>query len=146
MNDNNQTKNWQAELITAAIEAQKFAYVPYSGIKVGAALLSADGAIFDGCNIENAAYSPTLCAERTAFAKAISYGQQDFQAIAVVGSSAKDAAEELDYFYPCGVCRQWLAEFCAPDFVIIVAKSPTDYLQLALAELLPHSFGPGHLK
>ena len=134
------------ELIAAAIQAQNFAYSPYSGIKVGAAVLCADGEVFTGCNIENASYGATLCAERVALAKAISQGQQSFHAIAIVGGSAKDAAAQLDYFYPCGVCRQWLAEFCAPDFVIVVAKSPDDYRQLTLAEIFPHSFGPGHLK
>ena len=146
MHNPNQTPNWQGELIAAAIEAQKFAYVPYSNFRVGAALLCDSGLVFSGCNIENAAYSPTLCAERTALAKAISQGQQNFKAIAVIGGCADIAEEDADYAYPCGVCRQWLAEFCAPDFIILAAKSATDYKQLTLAELLPHSFGPGHLK
>ena len=138
-------QNWQAGLIAAAINAQDFAYSPYSGIQVGAALLSAAGEVFGGCNIENAAYPATLCAERTAMAKAVSSGQRDFTALAVVGSPA-GAKPAQDYFYPCGICRQWLAEFCAPDFTVLVARSLEDYKQLTLAELLPHSFGPGHLK
>ncbi len=102
-------------LMEMAIEARKMSYCPYSGYAVGAALLCEDGSVYTGCNIENAAYTPTNCAERTAFFKAVSEGKRDFKAIAVAGGSS-----ELTECYPCGVCRQVMAEFCAPDRFEIV--------------------------
>ncbi len=128
------------ELIRSAVEAKEFAYVPYSGFRVGAALLCRDGRIFTGCNIENAAYSPTICAERTAVAKAVSEGYRDFAAIAVTGDHG-------DYLTPCGVCRQVLAEFCDLEaFQVILANSEEDYKVLSLGELLPGAFGKESLK
>ena len=133
------------ELIALAKEAMTHAYVPYSGYKVGAALLCADGTVYQGCNIENASYSPTNCAERTAFFKAVSEGIKDFRAIAIVGGH-KDA-EELEFAYPCGVCRQVMQEFCDVEtFQIIVAKSEKEYQVYQLKELLPYGFGPENLK
>lgn len=133
------------ELIRKAIEARRLSYSPYSQYQVGAALLAGDGQIITGCNIENAAYGPSNCAERTAFFKAISEGIRDFKAIAIVGSPAGE--EITQYAYPCGVCRQVMAEFCEPeDFQIIVAKSEEDYRVMTLAELLPEGFGPGNLR
>ena len=131
-------------LISAAIKARKLSYSPYSHYQVGAALLSEDGQVVTGCNIENAAYTPTNCAERTAFFKAISEGCRDFRAIAIVGSPEGDVLTQ--YAYPCGVCRQVMMEFCDPsDFQIIVAKSENDYLVKTLQELLPEGFGPDNL-
>ena len=103
------------ELIHLAQEAMTHAYAPYSGYKVGAALLCADGTVYQGCNIENASYTPTVCAERTAFFKAVYDGHRDFTAIAVCGG--KDGVI-TGYFPPCGVCRQVMSEFCKPDFQI----------------------------
>lgn len=124
-------------LIEYAMDAMERAYAPYSGYKVGAALLSADGAVYQGCNIENASFSPTVCAERVAFAKAVSEGQREFVAIAVCGG--KDGVIE-GLFPPCGVCRQVMAEFCGPDFEVYMAK-PGGYETRTLAQLLPDSFG-----
>ena len=127
-------------LVESALAAREFAYVPYSGFRVGAALLAADGRIFAGCNVENAAYGPTNCAERTAFFKAVSEGARGFLAIAVVG------AEEA-YTYPCGVCRQVMMEFCGPEeFVVVAAKNAENWREYRLEELLPFGFGPGDLK
>ena len=124
-------------LISTAIEMTKKSYVPYSHFHVGAALLGKDGQIFTGCNIENAAYGPSNCAERTAVFKAVSEGYRDFTAIAVVGGLN---GEIKDFCPPCGVCRQVLAEFCDKDFKIILAKSPDEYKIFTLGELLPESF------
>lgn len=133
------------DLITAAIAARNNSYSPYSHYQVGAALLAGDGQIITGCNIENAAYGPTNCAERTAFFKAVSEGVREFCAIAIVGSPEGD--ELTQYAYPCGVCRQVMMEFCNPaDFQIIVAKSMEDYHIMTLGELLPEGFGPGNLR
>lgn len=138
------TENIQ-DLIAAAIEARRRSYSPYSHYQVGAALLVADGQIITGCNIENAAYGPSNCAERTAFFKAVSEGMREFTAITIVGSP--EGEELTQYAYPCGVCRQVMAEFCEPEnFRIIVAKSKEDYRVLTLAELLPEGFGPGNLR
>ena len=132
------------ELIVRAIEARKMSYSPYSHYQVGAALLAKDGQVIKGCNIENAAYTPTNCAERTAFFKAVSEGITDFSAIAIVGSPEGDMLTQ--YAYPCGVCRQVMMEFCNPsDFRIIVAKSEDDYRVMTLQELLPEGFGPDNL-
>lgn len=132
------------ELIKAAIEARRKSYSPYSHYQVGAALLTADGQIVTGCNIENAAYGPSNCAERTAFFKAVSEGMREFTAIAIVGSP--EGEELTQYAYPCGVCRQVMREFCEPErFRIIVAKSEEDYRVMTLAAFLPESFGPENL-
>ncbi len=131
------------QLITAAINALEYSYAPYSNFKVAAALLTKDGRIFTGCNIENASFTPTNCAERTAFFKAISEGIYDFEAIAIVGG--KDGVLN-DYCSPCGVCRQVMMEFCNPDtFQILMAKSSEEYKQFTLKELLPEGFGPGNM-
>lgn len=131
-------------LIASAIDARKSSYAPYSGYFVGAALLCADGEIVTGCNVENASYGATNCAERTAVFKAVSMGKQRFTAIAIAGG--KDREQATDYAYPCGVCRQVLREFCVPeDMTVIVCRSREDYKELTLAELLPNSFGPENL-
>lgn len=126
-------------LMDLAIEAKSFAYTPYSHFKVGAALLTADGRIYTGCNIENAAYSPTNCAERTAIFKAVSEGVLDFQAIAVVGGMHDTLSEGVTA--PCGVCRQVMREFCDPDtFLILLGKADGTFDQYLLRDLLPLGF------
>ena len=131
------------KLIREALKAREMSYSPYSGYCVGAALLTAQGKIYSGCNIENAAFSPTNCAERTAFFKAVSEGHREFLAIAIVGSK-KGTVEH--FAWPCGVCRQVMAEFCDPDtFAVITAISEEEYEYRLLKELLPESFGPGHV-
>ena len=128
-------------LIEKAFEAQKFCYTPYSNFNVGAALLTSDGTIYQGCNIENAAFTPTNCAERTAFFKAISEGQMDFVAIAIVGNKNGIKQGEGDYCAHCAVCRQVMAEFCDLDtFKVIMAKDINDYKEYTLGELLPLAF------
>ena len=134
------------QLIENAIEARKMAYTPYSKYKVGAALLSSDNKIITGCNIENAAYGPTNCAERTAFFKAVSEGVKDFSAIAIVGGLENETDLFSGYAFPCGVCRQVMREFCDSEFEIVVARSTDDYKVYTLGELLPESFGPDNLK
>lgn len=136
-------KALETNLIETAIGAAKLAYAPYSGYYVGAALLTKGGEIFTGCNIENASFGGTNCAERTAFFKAVSEGNTEFQAIAIVGGAADGAGESRfsDFAYPCGICRQVMQEFCEPDFVILVAKSVKDYKRYTLQELLPYGFG-----
>ncbi|MDD6147566.1 MAG: cytidine deaminase [Lachnospiraceae bacterium] len=131
-------------LVERAFEARKKAYTPYSHHKVGAALLGKNGQIYLGCNIENAAFTPSNCAERTAVFKAVSEGQLEFDAIAVVGGM--EDAEELDYCAPCGVCRQVLREFCDNDFEIILAKDVEHRKTLTLKEILPLGFGPENLR
>ena len=123
-------------LITAAAGARELSYAPYSNFCVGAALLARDGRIFTGCNVENAAYSPTNCAERTAVFKAVSEGVREFAAIAVVGGKR---GEISPLCAPCGVCRQVLAEFCPPDFPVILG-TPEDFKVYALNEILPLAF------
>ena len=131
-------------LIKYALEAREFSYSPYSDYCVGAALQAKDGTIFTGCNIENASYTPTNCAERTAFFKAVSEGQKEFYGIAIVGG--KRGEEITSFAPPCGVCRQVMMEFCNPmDFKIIMAKSENDYMVKTLEELLPMGFGPLNL-
>ena len=130
------------ELIKLALEARKNSYSPYSDFKVGAALLTKSGKVYTGCNIENAAFGPTVCAERTALFKAVSEGEQEFVRIAVAGGK-NDIPDS--YAFPCGVCRQVLAEFCGADFEIISAVSPEDSVSRTLSEMLPDSFGPGNL-
>ena len=125
------------ELVRQALAAMKFAYVPYSGFTVGAALLTKSGKVYLGCNIENAAYGPSNCAERTAFFKAVSEGEREFSAIAVVGGKNGDAS---DIFPPCGVCRQVMQEFCAPDFMIYMGRGDDSYEAVPLEQLLPYGF------
>ena len=125
------------QLVEKAIEMTNFSYAPYSSFTVGAALLTDEGEIYTGCNIENAAYGPSNCAERTAVFKAVSEGKKNFKAIAVVGGLNKKIE---DYCSPCGVCRQVLAEFCDKDFKVIMAKSLHDIKILTLGDLLPESF------
>ena len=124
-------------LLEQAKGAMENAYAPYSGYKVGAALLCADGTVFTGCNIENAAYTPTVCAERTAIFKAVSEGKKDFVAIAVCGGKN---GVITGFFPPCGVCRQVLREFCGDDFSIYLAGADGTYQTRTLAQLLPESF------
>jgi len=131
------------KLAQAAIDAKEFSYSPYSNFRVGAALLTKSGKIYTGCNIENAAYSPTNCAERTALFKAVSEGEREFAAIAVAGN-AKGA--EPNYCYPCGVCRQALKEFVNDDFDVIVTKTADDYKVHSFAEILPYGFGAEDVK
>ena len=131
------------KLIDIAIRQLDFSYSPYSGFKVGAALLTKDGEIYTGCNIENASYTPTNCAERTAFFKAVSEGVRDFQAICIVGG--KDG-KLTEYTAPCGVCRQVMMEFCNPKtFQIILAVDKERYEIYTLEELMPLGFGPLNL-
>ena len=132
------------EMISQAFSAMAKAYAPYSGFKVGAALLTADGIIYQGCNIENASFSATNCAERTAFFKAVYDGCYDFAAIAVVGGPAGKPVQAQDEpSGPCGVCRQVMAEFCDPDeFLVIHGKTPEDYKQFTLREMLPEGGFP----
>ena len=137
--DNNQIE----EMIGLAIEQLAYAYTPYSGFKVGAALLTSGGKYYTGCNIENAAYTPTNCAERTAFFKAVSEGERSFQAICIVGG--KDGVL-TEYAAPCSVCRQVMMEFCDPEtFRIILAVSKEQYDVFTLKEMLPLGFGPSNL-
>ncbi len=138
-------KEMISHLIKEALEARKMAYTPYSHFQVGAALLTTDGKIYRGCNIENAAYTPTNCAERTAFFKAVSEGKREFTAIAIVGG-AEDATE-FDWCAPCGVCRQVMEEFCDEStFEIVLARSVDVYEIYTLKELFPKGFGPKNLK
>lgn len=131
------------ELIETALAQRSFSYTPYSNYKVGAALLAKNGEIYTGCNIENAAYTPTNCAERTAFFKAVSQGVKEFDAICVVGGKEGPVTE---YAAPCGVCRQVMMEFCNPEtFQIILAIDQEHYDIYTLKELLPLGFGPGNL-
>ena len=131
------------KLIDTAIEQLKFSYTPYSNFKVGAALLTKSGKIYTGCNIENASYTPTNCAERTAFFKAVSEGVRDFQAICIVGGKNGKLTE---YTAPCGVCRQVMREFCNPKtFQIILAVDKERYEIYTLEELMPLGFGPLNL-
>lgn len=124
------------KLCELAKEAMQRAYVPYSGYQVGAALLCSDGSVYQGCNIENAAYSPTNCAERTAFFKAVYDGHRAFEAIAVCGGKG---GVITGAFPPCGVCRQVMREFCGDDFKVYLIH-PEGFEALTLADLLPHSF------
>jgi len=122
-------------LIDIAKEARKNSYSPYSNFKVGAALLTKDNKVYTGCNVENGAYTPSCCAERTAFVKAISEGNKEFDSIAVVGG--KDNTDE--FCLPCGVCRQFISEFCDKDFKIYVTDNK-EIKCYTLEELLPYSF------
>ncbi|HIY10854.1 MAG TPA: cytidine deaminase [Candidatus Anaerofilum excrementigallinarum] len=131
-------------LIRAAFVAREYAYAPYSHFKVGAALLTRRGRVFTGCNIESATYTPTCCAERTALVKAVSEGERQFAAIAIVGSM--EGHRNTLITSPCGVCRQMLFEFGGPQLIVIMAKSETDYEEMTLDQLLPLGFGPDNLQ
>ncbi len=134
-----------SELIKEALEARKMAYTPYSHFNVGAALLTKDGRVYRGCNIENASYTPSNCAERTAFFKAVSDGIMDFSSIAIVGGPAK--AGSLSICSPCGVCRQVMMEFCDPKtFKIILGTDESDFKVYTLEQMLPLGFGPEDLE
>lgn len=123
------------ELVERAFAMHQFSYAPYSRFPVGAALLCEDGTVFTGCNVENAAFGSTICAERTALVKAVSEGHRDdLTRIAVVGNSTEPC-------WPCGACRQMLYEF-APDLTVLVARKDHSFVKLSLKELLPHGFGP----
>ena len=130
-------------LLKEAIKAREKAYVPYSNMAVGAALLAKDGKIYTGCNIESASFTPSNCAERTAFFRALYEGQREFDAIAIVGSKVDGPPAWAN---PCGICRQVMAEFCDPDtFEVILALSPEEYKVFKLKEMFPHAFSPSNL-
>lgn len=132
------------KLIDTALEQLDFSYAPYSGFNVGAALLAKNQAVYTGCNIENAAYTPTNCAERTAFFRAVSEGVRDFEAICIVGGKNQKAT---GYTAPCGVCRQVMMEFCNPKaFKIILAIDRENYRIFTLEDMLPQGFGPANLE
>ena len=132
------------KLIDTALAQLDFSYAPYSGFNVGAALLAKNREVYTGCNIENAAYTPTNCAERTAFFKAVSEGVRDFEAICIVGGKKKKAT---GYTAPCGVCRQVMMEFCNPKtFKIILAIDRENYRVYTLEDMLPQGFGPANLE
>ena len=133
------------ELVKMALEAREMSYSPYSNFKVGAALLTKNGKVYKGCNIENAAYSPGNCAERTAIFKAVSEGEKDFVAIAIVGGHVD--SDELTICPPCGVCRQVINEFvdCEEFDIVLGTNKPEDMRVFKLKELLPLGFGPGDL-
>ena len=131
-------------LIRKAFEGQQFAYTPYSHFRVGAALRAKDGRVYTGCNIENAGYTPTNCAERTALFKAVSEGVREFDAIAIVGS--KQGEVNTLVTGPCGVCRQALYEFGGDALTVIMAKTEDDYIVTTLGALLPYGFGPANLE
>ena len=124
----------ERELVERALEMRRFSYAPYSHFRVGAALECEDGSVYTGCNVENAAYGSSLCAERTALVKAVSEGRRRFVRLAVAGDSA-------DYCWPCGACRQMLREF-GTDLEVLAASREGAYVAISLEELLPHSFGP----
>lgn len=132
------------DLIFRALEARNRAYVPYSHYAVGAALLTEEGDVYIGCNVENASYGAANCAERTAFFKAVSEGERHFRAIAIAGGM--EGAAPVDYAYPCGICRQVMREFVRKDFTVIVARSVVDFLEYRLEELLPCGFGGESIK
>ena len=132
------------KMINLATEQLKYSYTPYSHFKVGAALLAKEGKLYTGCNIENAAYTPTNCAERTAFFRAVYEGEREFTKIAIVGGPEGSEADEL--CAPCGICRQVMMEFCDPEtFQIILADGKGKCLQRTLKEMLPFGFGPENL-
>ena len=134
------------ELIGKALAARKNAYTPYSHFQVGAALLTESGQIYTGCNIENAAYGSTVCAERCAIFKAVSEGERSLKAIAIAGGSEKETYILSGDAFPCGVCRQVMREFAKDAvFKVVVARSITDFQIFSLEELLPNSFGPENL-
>ena len=130
------------ELVKKAYEAQKFSYSPYSDFQVGAALLTKSGKVYTGCNIENAAYSPTNCAERTAIFKAVSEGETQFESIAVVGNKKGAERQEWEFCMPCGVCRQVMLEFVNPEEFEVIAGKGEEIRCFTLSQLLPESFSP----
>lgn len=130
------------ELMNVAVKAREMSYSPYSNFRVGAALLGLSGKVYTGCNVENAGYTPTNCAERTALFKAISEGEREFLAIAIVGGLGDTLN---DFCAPCGVCRQALSEFCDKDFRFILGN-PNEIKVVTMEEILPYSFGKGDLK
>ena len=141
MSGNAITQETITHLIQQALQARRHSYAPYSDFQVGAALLAADGTVYTGVNVENASYPAGVCAEKTALSKAVSEGQRQFTAIAVAGGHRQEDSTALrDYCPPCGVCRQFLSEFCAASFTVITARSVTDYRTYTLADLLPCSF------
>lgn len=127
------------KLIRTALDARSKAYAPYSNYLVGAAVLAENEQIYSGCNIENASYPATICAERTAISKAVSEGARKILAVAIAGGLS--GKEPVDYAFPCGICRQVMKEFGGNDLLIYVVKSPTDYKEFRLEELLPYGFG-----
>ena len=133
------------ELVKKAYDAQIFSYSPYSGFQVGAALLTQNGKVYTGCNIENAAFSPTNCAERTAVFKAVSEGETQFQAIAIVGNKKGAPEDEWEFCTPCGVCRQVLLEFVDPQKFEILLGKGKEIRKFTLSQLLPESFSPSML-
>ena len=135
-------KETEAKLCRLAEDMLKRSYAPYSHFHVGAALLTKSGRIYTGCNIENAAFGPSVCAERTAIFKAVSEGERDFALIAIAGGRDGVMGEACP---PCGVCRQVMAEFCSPDFVILCPSAGGEVKRFTLGELLPESFGEGNL-
>lgn len=137
------TKEQKESLIAAAFQAREKAYVPYSHFAVGAAVLTPQGRIFAGCNIENASYGATVCAERTAIFRAVSEGERSITGIAITGGREGEAPE--GFAYPCGICRQVLKEFAGEKLTVLVAKSQREYEAYTLEELLPHGFGGDHL-
>ena len=132
------------QLVNLAIEAREHAYVPYSNFAVGAALLTKDGKVYQGCNIENSSYGATNCAERTAFFTAVYQGEREFEAIAIVGGKAGEPVSEL--CAPCGICRQVMREFCKDDFKIFLSKGDGTVLETTLTNLLPLSFSKEDLE
>ena len=126
------------ELLKIAEKARLSSYSPYSDFEVGAALLCSDGSVYEGCNIENASYTPTCCAERVAVFKAVSEVKRNFEAIAIVGK--KKGSDKQDFCYPCGVCRQVLSEFCTPEMKILLMNGSGEVLELTLSDLLPYTF------
>lgn len=135
----------ERKLVKKALEARGQSYSPYSHFRVGAALLTASGNIYTGCNIENASYGAGICAERTAAVKAVSSGDAEFAAIAVAGFPNNAADEERDLAFPCGICRQFLNEFACAGMPVYIARAEDDYYSTTLDDLLPHSFGPNDL-
>lgn len=131
------TEKKKRELAETALKMRKMAYVPFSGHPVGAALLAKDGQVFTGCNVENSSYSPTICAERTAFVKAVSEGVREFEAIAIAGGFGEVPET---YCAPCGVCRQVMVEFCSKSFKVLLVKTPDDYKEYTLEEIMPLGF------
>lgn len=133
------------QLLQKALEARKKAYTPYSHFQVGAALLCKNGNIYTGCNIENASYSATNCAERTAFFKAVSEGETEFEAIAIAGGKQDKKESELSFCYPCGVCRQVMLEFCNPEEFLVIVGENEKIREHKLKELVPYQFSDADL-
>lgn len=132
------------ELIETAIKISESAYCPYSTFHVGAALLCGSGKVYTGVNVENASYGAGICAERSAAVQAVTNGEREFVKIAIFGKA--ENSDELQYAFPCGICRQFLNEFAIKGMKVLVAKSADDYIETTLQDLLPSSFGPENLK